>query len=114
MQAGMARVFVTVRPGFENAVMHYMATGQIWNGSQAPVVGNELYMGITEELATQEYTVDETWETVVPTSLTALQRNGVAIDIDGLPCGADCEDPEVPNPLSANPHKLGIDATPTP
>ncbi|MCL2597164.1 MAG: hypothetical protein FWD66_05805, partial [Paludibacter sp.] len=32
MQAGMARVVVTVRPGFEEAVAHYMATGQIWNG----------------------------------------------------------------------------------
>ena len=36
MQAGMARELVTVKPGFEAAIMHYMTTGQIWNGGQLP------------------------------------------------------------------------------
>jgi hypothetical protein len=94
MQAGMARVIVTVRPGFEDAVMFYMATGQLWNGGQMPLLGDKLYMSIVDELLEQEYIVQETWESVVPTSLNALQRSGVALDIDGLPCGGGCEIPE--------------------
>lgn len=91
MQAGMARVVVTVKPGFEEAVMHYMKFGQIWNGGQMPVIGNPLYLSIVDELKEQEYEVEETWETVVPTNLVALQRSGVALNIDGLPCGDDCK-----------------------
>ena len=36
--------------------------------------------------------INETWETVVPTSLVALQSSGVAINAEGLPCGDDCID----------------------
>jgi hypothetical protein len=92
MQAGMARVVVTVKPGFENAVLHYMTTGQIWNGGEVPVLGNPLYLSIVDEIREQEYKVEETWETVVPTSLIGLQRTGVSIDADGLPCDDDCKD----------------------
>lgn len=88
MQAGMARVVVTVKPGFEDAVMHYMATGQIWNGGQTPIIGDPLFLSIVDELREQEYTVEETWKTIVPTQLIALQRSGVALDVEGLPC--DC------------------------
>jgi hypothetical protein len=104
MQAGMARVILTVRPGFEDAVMHYMATNEIWNGGLVPVIGDPLYMSIADELMEQEYTVEETWETVVPTSLIGLQRGGVAIDVDGLPCGGGCEDGE--NLLKPNDSEL--------
>lgn len=92
MQAGMARVIVTVKPGFESAVMHYMTTGQIWNGGQIPVLGNPLYLSIVDELKEQEYVVEETWKTVVPTNLIALQKSGVALDVEGLPCA--CPDTE--------------------
>ena len=30
----MARVVVTVKPGFEDAVNFYMSTGKIWNGGE--------------------------------------------------------------------------------
>ena len=85
MQAGMARVIVTVRPGFEKAVMHYMATGSIWNDGETPVIGDELYLSIVDELKEQEYEVDGSWETTLPTNLIALQKSGVAIDAEGLP-----------------------------
>jgi hypothetical protein len=104
MQAGMARVIVTVRPGFEDAVMHYMATGEIWGGGQVPVLGDPLYMSIAAELEEQEYVVEQTWETVVPTSLIGLQKDGVSIDTSGLPCGGGCEDGD--NPLKPDTHKL--------
>lgn len=92
MQAGMARVVVTVKPGFEDAVMHYMTTGQIWNGGQTPILGDPLYLSIVDELKEQEYVVDETWKTVVPTHLIALQKSGVALDAEGLPCNCPAVD----------------------
>ena len=92
MQAGMARVVVTVKPGFENAVLHYMTTGQIWNGGEVPVLGNALYLSIVDEIREQEYTIEETWETIVPTSLIGIQESGVSIAGTGLPCDDDCND----------------------
>jgi hypothetical protein len=92
MQAGMARVVVTVKPGFENAVLHYMTTGQIWNGGEVPVLGNPLYLSIVDEIREQEYVVEETWETIVPTSLIGIQESGVSIVGKGLPCDEDCKD----------------------
>lgn len=106
MQAGMARVVVTVKPGFEDAVMYYMATGKIWNGGQMPVLGDPLYLSIVEELKEQEYAVEETWETVLPTNLVALQSSGVALKAEGLPCGDDCET-HSKSALVGNDSKLG-------
>ena len=91
MQAGLARVIVTVKPGFENAVMHYMKFGQIWNGGQTPILGDPLYLSIVDELKEQEYTVEETWETVLPTQLIGLQEGGVSVQGSGLPCDEGCE-----------------------
>lgn len=108
MQAGMARVIVTVRPGFEDAVMYYMSTGRIWNGGEVPVLGDPLYLSIVDELKEQEYVVEETWETVVPSALVALQSSGVAVDATGLPCGDDCKDAQENNPLKNNDSKLGV------
>ena len=90
MQAGMARVVVTVKPGFESAVMHYMAFGQIWNGGQTPILGNPLYLSIVDELKEQEYFIEDIWETVVPTNLVALQESGVSIAGGGLPNADSC------------------------
>lgn len=107
MQAGMARVVVTVKPGFEDAVMYFMMTKKIWNGGQVPTLGDPLYLSIVEELKEQEYFIEESWETVVPTSLIGLQKGGVAIDIEGLPCGDGCEGGD--NPLIPDNSKLGPD-----
>lgn len=105
LQSGMARVMVTVRPGFENAVMHFMEFGQIWNGGQVPIIGDPLYLSIVDELKEQEYVVEETWETTIPTSLTVLQKEGVGLDVEGLPCGGGCET-GIPNPLVPNKNRL--------
>ena len=107
MQSGMARVIVTVKPGFEDAVMHYMAFGQIWNGGQMPVLGNPLYLSIVDELKEQEYTVEETWTTTLPTNLIALQKSGVSVDATGLPTLDTCET-QTTKKLVANDAKLGI------
>ena len=91
LQSGMARVIVTARPGFEEAVMHYMATGQVWNGGQVPVIGDDLYLSIVEELKNPTYYVEETWETRVPTTLTVIQNGSIGLAAEGLPC---CHDDE--------------------
>jgi hypothetical protein len=88
LQSGMARVVVSIRPGFEEAVMYFMATGQIWNGGQVPAIGDDLYLSIVEELKNPVYAIDETWETRVPTTLTVIQAGSIGLDAQGLPC--DC------------------------
>ena len=50
LQAGMARVIVTVKPGFEDAVQFFMSTGKIWNGGEVPVIGDPMYMSIFDEM----------------------------------------------------------------
>ncbi len=110
MQAGMARVVVTVKPGFEDAIIHYLTTGQIWLGGQMPVLGNPLYLSIIDELKEQEYTVEETWTTTLPTNLIALQKSGVAVDAEGLPTLDTCE-AKIDVPLVKNPNKLGVKPT---
>lgn len=92
LQSGMARVIVTVRPGFEEAVNWYIATGQIWNGGQVPTMDDPMFVSIIEELRQTESTVEETWETRVPTSLTVIQAGSIGLNVEGLPCDDDCKD----------------------
>ena len=93
LQSGMARVVVTVRPGFEEAVNWYMATGQIWNGGQVPTIDDPLYVSIVDELREIDGDVEETWETRVPTSLTILQAGSAGLLVtQALPCDEDCKE----------------------
>lgn len=93
LQSGMARVVVTVRPGFEEAVNWYMATGQIWNGGQVPTIDDPMYISIVDELRQVDGEVEETWETRVPTSLTILQAGSAGLVVtQALPCDEDCKD----------------------
>ena len=61
-----------------------------------PVLGDPLYLYITDELVHPKYDIESSWETVVPTSLIGLQSSGVAsillIKAEGLPCAKDCLD----------------------
>lgn len=93
LQSGMARVILTVRPGFEEAVNWFMATGQVWNGGQVPAVDDPLFVSIIKELQTQEGEVEETWESRVPTSLTIIQAGSMGLNVvNALPCNSDCDD----------------------
>lgn len=107
LRSGMARTIVTVRPGFEEAVMYYMATGLVWNGGEVPVIGDDLYLSIIDELKEPEYVLDETWETRVPSTLTLIQADTVSLDADGLPCYCDTETP--PNETIAVPDPNPLD-----
>jgi len=78
LQAGAARVLVSVTPGYEQAVLHYLATGQPWDGGVAPAIGDPLFVAVYQELRNQQDNLadatpeGEPWSFVLPTSLTYL------------------------------------------
>ncbi|OYQ46400.1 hypothetical protein CHU92_01470 [Flavobacterium cyanobacteriorum] len=98
MQSGMARVIVTVRPGFEEAVRYYMQTGQIWQGGEVPVIGDPLYLSIVDEMRrTEGKKIGKAWATRVPTSLTILQAESIGLRVEkALPYDEDLSDFENP------------------
>lgn len=94
MQSGMARVIVTVRPGFEEVVQFYLATGKIWNGGEVPVIGDELYLSIADEMKEPKgLKQGKAWITRLPTALNILQAESIGLKVRyALPFST--EDPE--------------------
>lgn len=84
LKAGAARVQVPVRPGFERAVAHYCQFGEIWEGHDAPLMDDELYVPIVDEITESlgkphdppvPYPEgSEPWEVTVPTELVILEN----------------------------------------
>ncbi len=94
MQAGMARVVATVRPGFEEAVALYMTTGFIWNGGIVPRINDPLYLDLVDEV-TKAKPIKEgkAWITRLPTTLTILQADSIGLKVEkALPCNCGEED----------------------
>lgn len=88
LQSGMARVHVSVRPGYHKAAMHFLSTGEIWNGGDRPGIGSPIYLSIMDELKQPKSTlVGQPWEIRVPTTLTILQAESGVIEGKGLPTG---------------------------
>ncbi|MET3034806.1 hypothetical protein ABXT08_01770 [Chryseobacterium sp. NRRL B-14859] len=82
LQSGMARVIVTVRPGFEDAVQFYMATGKIWNGGEVPVIGDPLYLSIVDEMKEPKGVKQgKAWITRLPTPLNILQAESIGLKV---------------------------------
>jgi hypothetical protein len=81
LRAGAARVVFPVRPGFEAAVIHYLETGEIWDGGAPPDISSSLYVPIVKEIqeATgapgNETPVGDPWPVVLPTTLVQLRPN---------------------------------------
>jgi hypothetical protein len=83
LQAGMARIIVTVKPGFENAVQFFLETGIIWNGGEVPVIGDPMYMSIVDEMRQPTGEPQgKYWITRVPTTLTILQDKSTGLPVD--------------------------------
>lgn len=91
LRSGMARVVVTVRPGFEESVNFYLQTGRIWNGGEVPVIGDPLFLSLVDELrAPTGKLVGKPWRQRVPTALTILQADGLGLKVEkALPCACD-------------------------
>ncbi|WP_426481201.1 hypothetical protein [Chryseobacterium sp. R2ACT005] len=82
LQSGMARVVATVRPGFEAAVQFYLATGKIWNGGEVPVIGDELYLSIVDEMKQPKGEKHgKAWITRLPTTLNILQAESIGLRV---------------------------------
>ncbi|UIR55066.1 hypothetical protein LZQ00_12330 [Sphingobacterium sp. SRCM116780] len=108
LQAGMARVIVTVKPGFEDAVQFFMNTGRIWNGGIVPVIGDPLYLSIVDEMREPTGVPQgKFWITRVPTTLTILQAKSAGLEVeDALPIFPEdnpenCENPKELETVSA-------------
>jgi hypothetical protein len=92
LRAGAGRVIVPVHPAYDEAILHYLYTNEIWNGDQPPTLDDPLYVSIVTELKADsgadinrplptcadsvDYpcVVDE-WEVKVPTDLVYLQTS---------------------------------------
>lgn len=81
VKAGAARVQLAVRPGFEDAVDHYLKTCEPWNGGELPTIGDPLYVPFADERKAQlgapgdEVPFGDPWEVRVPTSLVILRED---------------------------------------
>jgi len=79
LKAGAARVVVPVRPGFEKALAHYRNTGKVWEGGEPPMIGDEDYVEILDELKErdkapgEEKPFGDPWEVRLPTTLVRLR-----------------------------------------
>jgi hypothetical protein len=85
IKAGAARVVISVRPGFEKAVAHFLDTGEIWNGGDLPDISSPLYVSIIDEIRERdkapgaEVLQGDPWDVHLPTTLVILR------DQAGLP-----------------------------
>jgi len=82
LKAGAARVVFPVRPGFENAVQHFIDTNDPWEGGDLPLIGSPVYLPIVEEIkehqgqSTDEpEPVGEPWPVRLPTSLVVPRKD---------------------------------------
>lgn len=87
----MARVIVTVRPGFEDAVNFYFKTGLIWKGGEVPVPGDDLYISLSQEMQKPlGEKKGKPWRNRLPTALTILQADSIGLKVEkALPCACD-------------------------
>ena len=91
LQAGSVRVLVAVTPAHDDAVLHYLATGEPWDGGPAPVIGDPLYLPLYEELRRQQDDLanavpeGEAWTFTLPTSLVYLENSSTPLPapVDG-------------------------------
>jgi hypothetical protein len=103
LKAGAARVQVPVRPGFERSVAHFSQFGEIWEGNDAPLIDDDLYVPIVDEITENLGKLDDgvpypegsqPWEVTIPTSLVLVQDleeipgikdvlTGSAVDLTG-------------------------------
>ncbi|WTW92503.1 hypothetical protein OG216_03540 [Streptomycetaceae bacterium NBC_01309] len=79
LRAGAARAVFPVRPGFEAAVVHYLETGEIWNGGPPPDITGSTYVPIVKEIQESqgapgnEVPQGEPWLVRLPTTLAKLR-----------------------------------------
>lgn len=89
LTSGMARVMLPVRRGFEEAVMYFLQTGDMWFGANFVLESkNDLNLSVADEIVTanEEVVIEDTWQTKLPTNHTIVQSAAAAFIAEGLPC----------------------------
>jgi hypothetical protein len=77
LRAGSARVVVPARPGFQEAVVHWLTFRQPWRGGPPPQPGDDLYISVAQEIRDQLLPPEdgdpgESWEARLPTAFRWL------------------------------------------
>jgi hypothetical protein len=87
LKAGSARVLVPVRRHYEQPIIYYLRSGEIWNGGEMPTINNELYVSIVDEMMAaadadlaNAIPMGEPWEIKLPTELVKLQEDATLPD----------------------------------
>ena len=92
LRAGEARVIIPVHPAYNETILHYLATNEIWNGGNPPTLNDPLFISIVDELKSDTQndleedlpacSIDSTypcvadeWEIKLPTTLVYLQQD---------------------------------------
>ena len=92
LQSSLARIIVPIKEGFEQAVIYYIETGDIWNGTSMVInTDDDKYLSAVNELYYTEGVVEDKWQSIVPTSLTIIQGKSVFLEDEGLPCCTDID-----------------------
>ncbi len=73
LQAGAARVIVPVSPVYEDAILHYLQTGEI-SAVPQPVVTSD-YITYQNDLKKQDAYIVDQWVVSVPTNLVVLETD---------------------------------------
>ena len=87
LQAGSVRVLLAVTPAYNNAVLHYIATGQPWEGGSSPVIGDPLFVPLYDELREQQDDLINAtpegapWTFSLPTSLVYLDNSSTPLPL---------------------------------
>jgi hypothetical protein len=85
LRAGAVRVLLAVTPAYDDAVLHYLATREPWEGGASPAIGDPLFLPLHEELHSQQDDLygarpeGKPWEFTIPTSLVYLHKSGTAL-----------------------------------
>ena len=85
LQAGSVRILLAVTPGYDSAVLHFLATREPWDGGPAPVIGDPLFIPLYEEVRKQQDDLynatpeGELWTFTIPSSLVYLDDSGVTL-----------------------------------
>ena len=97
LRSGAARVIVPVHESYNEVILHYLATNEIWTGGQPPTLLDPLFISIVDELkADAGADVDSDlptcdigsgypcevseWEVKLPTTLVYLQQDSALPD----------------------------------
>jgi hypothetical protein len=88
LKAGSVRVLLAVTPHYNDAVMHFIATREPWEGGPLPVIGDPFFIPLYEEIRKQQDDLqnatpeDKPWSFDIPTSLIYLQDSSSPIPAD--------------------------------